>query len=81
MEQAHVVVLSGATGDLARRTPLPGLLRLWKAGLLEQARIIGTSLEDLDDEQFEKLAATAGQEFGRGAFTEDDWARFAAGLS
>jgi glucose-6-phosphate 1-dehydrogenase len=81
MDQPHVVVLFGATGDLARRKLLPGLLRLWEAGLLEQARIIGTSLEDLDDEQFEKFAATACQEFGRGAFTEDRWARFAACLS
>ncbi len=81
MDQPHVVVLFGATGDLARRKLLPGLLRLWEAGLLEQARIIGTSLEDLDDEQFEKFASTACQEFGRGAFTAERWGRFAAGLS
>jgi glucose-6-phosphate 1-dehydrogenase len=81
MEQPHVVVLFGATGDLARRKLLPGLLRLWEAGLLEHARIIGTSLEDLDTEQFEKFAATACEEFGRGAFREETWAEFAHCLS
>ena len=49
-ERPHVVVLFGATGDLSRRKLLPGLLRLWEAGLLEDARIVGTSLEDLDTE-------------------------------
>ncbi len=81
MEQPHVVVLFGATGDLARRKLLPGLLRLWQAGLLAHARIIGTSLEELDGEQFEKLAATACEEFGRGAYREDTWAEFAHCLS
>ena len=52
MEQPHVIVLFGATGDLARRKLLPGLLRLWEAGLLEDSRIVGTSLEELDDEAF-----------------------------
>ena len=34
MEQPHVVVLFGATGDLSRRKLLPGLLHLYEAGLL-----------------------------------------------
>ena len=45
-------MLFGATGDLARRKLLPGLLRLTQAGLLNDARIVGTSLEDLDTEEF-----------------------------
>ena len=81
MEQPHVVVLFGATGDLSRRKLLPGLLRLWEAGLLERSRIIGTSLEDLDAEQFEKFAFTACQEFGRGICTDERWARFSETLS
>ena len=52
----HVIVLFGATGDLARRKLLPGLLRLTESGLMTDARIVGTSLEDLADEQFDKLA-------------------------
>ena len=38
----HVIVLFGATGDLARRKLLPGLLRLTESGLLGAARIVGT---------------------------------------
>jgi glucose-6-phosphate 1-dehydrogenase len=40
----HVIVLFGATGDLARRMLLPGLARLARAGLLpDEYRIIGSS--------------------------------------
>ena len=34
--------------DLARRKLLPGLLHLWQAGLLPNARIVGTSLDEMD---------------------------------
>ncbi|MDQ3351522.1 MAG: glucose-6-phosphate dehydrogenase, partial [Actinomycetota bacterium] len=50
----HVIVLFGATGDLARRKLLPGLLHLARAGLLPECRIIGTSLDDLDTDAFQK---------------------------
>ena len=56
MTAPHVIVLFGATGDLARRKLLPGLLRLTQSGLLKDARIVGTSLEDLDTEEFVELA-------------------------
>ncbi|MGH3193641.1 MAG: hypothetical protein ACRDOL_41560, partial [Streptosporangiaceae bacterium] len=40
----HVVVLFGATGDLARRKLLPGLFRLHVAGLLPRDyRVIGSA--------------------------------------
>ena len=40
----HVVVLFGATGDLAKRKLLPGLFHLHAAGLLpREYRVIGTS--------------------------------------
>ena len=40
----HVIVLFGATGDLARRKLLPGLFHLAVAGLLPRRyRIIGTA--------------------------------------
>ena len=48
----HVMVLFGATGDLARRKLLPGLFHLAQAGLLPECRIVGTSLDDLDDDGF-----------------------------
>ena len=40
----HVIVLFGATGDLAKRKLLPGLFHLHAAGLLpKEYRIIGVS--------------------------------------
>ena len=43
--EAHVIVLFGATGDLARRKLIPGLFHLGQAGLLpHEYRIVGTTL-------------------------------------
>jgi glucose-6-phosphate 1-dehydrogenase len=80
MEQPHVLVLFGATGDLARRKLLPGLLHLYEAGLLEDCRIVGTSLDDLDTDRFVKLSREAVDEFSR-PFDEDAWEEFAKRLS
>jgi glucose-6-phosphate 1-dehydrogenase len=39
----HVIVLFGATGDLAKRKLLPGIFHLAEAGLMpERFRIVGT---------------------------------------
>ena len=57
------MVLFGATGDLARRKLLPGLFHLAQAGLLPEFRIVGTSLDDLDDEGFRTFARGALDEF------------------
>ena len=81
MAQPHVIVLVGATGDLARRKLLPGLLRLYQAGLLRDAMIVGTSLEDIDSEQFRKFAREACEEFGKGELTDERWAVFGDSLS
>src|ERR1700759_4456150 len=80
MDQPHVVVLFGATGDLARRKLLPGLLHLMEAGLLDTCRIVGTSLDDLDTEQFVKLTREAVDEFSR-PFDQACWEGFASRLS
>ena len=80
MEQPHVVVLFGATGDLSRRKLLPGLLHLYEAGLLEDCRIVGTSLDELETEQFVKIAREAVDEFSR-PFDEACWDEFAGRLS
>lgn len=77
----HVIVLFGATGDLARRKLLPGLLRLNEAGLMTDAQIVGTSLEDLSDEQFMEFAREACEEFGKGDITDERWAAFGGMLS
>jgi glucose-6-phosphate 1-dehydrogenase len=76
----HVIVLFGATGDLARRKLLPGLLHLAQAGLLPACRIVGTSLDDLDEEGFRTLARKAYDEFSAHV-TDDDCSAFADNLT
>ena len=76
----HVVVLFGATGDLARRKLLPGLTRLSLSALAPELQIVGTSLEDYDDESFRVFARSAVNEFGMEPLTEEQWARFAGKL-
>ena len=53
----QVVVLFGATGDLARRKLLPGLFHLATAGFIPGCRIIGVSLDDIDADAFRAIAA------------------------
>jgi glucose-6-phosphate 1-dehydrogenase len=78
--QPHVVVLFGATGDLSRRKLLPGLLHLFQAGLLDDTRIIGSSLDEMDDEEFVALARKACEE-SRGDGVNGRWEEFASMLS
>ncbi len=80
MERPHVVVLFGATGDLARRKLIPGLLHLFEAELLKDCRIVGTSLDDLDTEQFVKMAREAVEEYSR-PFEESCWDDFSGRLT
>jgi len=78
----HVIVLFGATGDLARRKLLPGLFHLARAGLLpERFRIVGTSRRSLSDDEFRAAARAAVEEFGRHEATDESWAPFAESLS
>jgi glucose-6-phosphate 1-dehydrogenase len=76
----HVIVLFGATGDLARRKLLPGLLHLSHAGLLPEYRIVATSLPELDDDTFRSFARTSCEEFGRKRAVEERWPDFASRL-
>src|SRR5260370_16632220 len=77
----HVVVMFGATGDLARRKLLPGLLHLSQAGLLPECRIVGTSLDDLSDEEFRSFARKACDEFGTRPISDQEWSAFDHKLS
>ena len=61
----HVIVIFGATGDLARRKLLPGLLHLANSNLAPEIRVIGTSLDEIDNDAFRKLARKASAEFCR----------------
>src|SRR5260370_10318667 len=76
----QVVVLVGATGDLARRKLLPGLFHLSSAGFIPDCRIIGVSLDDFDANGFRKSARGALDEFSTREVTEADWNAFAGRL-
>jgi glucose-6-phosphate 1-dehydrogenase len=78
----HVIVLLGATGDLARRKLLPGLFHLSVAGLLpDEYRIVGSARRPLTDEQFREHARQAVAEFGTSKPTGDAWSVFDRALS
>jgi glucose-6-phosphate 1-dehydrogenase len=79
----HVIVIFGATGDLARRKLLPGLFALAKAGLMpENYRIIGCSRirSALTDDQFRQHAREACAEFGDAKPSGAAWAEFESRL-
>src|SRR6516165_134161 len=80
----HVIVLFGATGDLAKRKLLPGLFHLHAAGLLpKEYRIIGSSPVQyaLTDEQFKEHAQQACDDFCITKPTDPSWPSFAERLS
>ena len=77
---AQLVVLFGATGDLARRKLLPGLYHLTSAGFIPGCRIIGVSLDNLDTDAFRVLARRALDEFSSRPVTDADWKAFAHSL-
>src|SRR4051794_34864754 len=60
----HVIVLFGATGDLARRKLLPGMAHLVSSELAPAIRVVGTSLEEMSDSEFREFARRAVDEFG-----------------
>jgi glucose-6-phosphate 1-dehydrogenase len=82
----HVIVLFGATGDLAKRKLLPGLFHLAAAGLLPRKyRIIGSSPARfaLSAEEFRTHARQAAQDFciSKPDAEADCWAEFQQHLS
>ncbi|MGA8851638.1 MAG: glucose-6-phosphate dehydrogenase [Aeromicrobium sp.] len=81
MEQPHLIVIFGATGDLARRKLLPGLMHLVQSGLVPDSRIIGVSLDELDDAGFRTYAAEACREFSTRPVLDAELADFTARLS
>ena len=74
---AQVVVLFGATGDLARRKLLPGLYHLVSAGFIPGCRIVGVSLDDMDADGFRAFTRTALNEFFARKVNDADWDAFA----
>jgi glucose-6-phosphate 1-dehydrogenase len=78
-----VIVLFGATGDLARRKLLPGLFRLAAAGLMpDRFRIVGTARsKGLSEASFKENARRAVAEFGTAKPTGNAWRTFEDSLS
>ena len=78
----NVMVLFGATGDLAKRKLLPGLFHLYELGLMpERFRIVGTSRSELTDGEFRKLARTVIEMPHRASLADDRVEQFAKLLS
>src|SRR3954451_10826355 len=76
----HVIVLFGATGDLSRRKILPGLTHLALSDLTPDIQVVGSSLDDLDDEAFRQFAFKAVQEFSSRPISQEQWDEFAPKL-
>src|SRR3954451_5366010 len=79
--QAQVIVLFGATGDLAKRKLLPGMFHLAQVGLMpERFRILGAARRPLDHEEFKALARDSIFCSGRKPEDPETWERFAESL-
>jgi glucose-6-phosphate 1-dehydrogenase len=62
----QVIVLFGATGDLAKRKLLPGMFHLAQGGLMpERFRIVGAARKGIGDDEFQALAREAIDGSGR----------------
>ena len=76
-----MIVLFGATGDLARRKLLPGMFHLAQVGLMpERFRIIGAARKPLGDEEFRALARESVAASSREGGDSEAWERFASSL-
>ncbi|KRE63453.1 glucose-6-phosphate dehydrogenase [Nostocoides sp. Soil756] len=80
MTAPTTVILFGATGDLAKRKLIPGLLHLFQSRLLDDLRVVGTSLDEMDADEFRTLAETAVKEHSTRPRDEADWRDFAQRL-
>jgi glucose-6-phosphate 1-dehydrogenase len=80
----HVIVLFGATGDLAKRKLLPGLYHLYVAGLLpDRFAVVGTSPPEfaVSDDAFKKYARSACDSFGVAKPEGEPWEKFVSHLT
>jgi glucose-6-phosphate 1-dehydrogenase len=76
----YVIVLFGATGDLAKRKLLPAGYHLWQAGMLSEIRIIGTALPELSADEFRRHARESIEEFARCKVTQKELETFLSRL-
>ena len=76
------IVIFGGTGDLARRKLLPALYHRWEDGQIPaDARIIGVSRSDMQDEAFQAFAFDACEEATPYNLDKEKWQAFATHLS
>ena len=80
MTAPTTVVLFGATGDLAKRKLIPGLLHLFQSGLVDDLRVVGTSLDEMNADAFRDLALIAIREHSTRDVSDNDWREFAQRL-
>jgi glucose-6-phosphate 1-dehydrogenase len=77
----QIVVLFGATGDLAKRKLLPGMFHLARVGLMpERFRIIGAARHGIGADEFRELARDSVEGSGRKSLDSDAWQRFSESL-
>jgi glucose-6-phosphate 1-dehydrogenase len=77
----QVIVLFGATGDLAKRKLLPGMFHLAQVGLMpERFRIIGAARKGIGDEEFQRLAREAIEDADRDSAEGEAVGEFAKSL-
>ncbi|HET9948932.1 MAG TPA: glucose-6-phosphate dehydrogenase [Longimicrobiales bacterium] len=77
-----VMVLFGASGDLARRSLIPSLYELHCKGLLpERFALVGSARSQWDDERFRDVARLAVEEGCEGPWNEAKWQAFEERLS
>jgi glucose-6-phosphate 1-dehydrogenase len=76
-QKPQLVILVGATGDLARRKLWPGLFHIARSGYMPNWRIIGVSLDKMTaDDLRAQVREAIGTHFQR-KFDAADWQRFA----
>jgi len=77
----QVIVLFGATGDLAKRKLLPGMFHLAQAGLMpKRFRIVGAARRGVEVEEFREVARQAIEASGREDMSPATWDPFAESL-
>src|SRR4051794_31259763 len=80
--ERQVIVLFGATGDLAKRKLLPGMFHLQQVGLMpEDFRIVGAARRDIGEQGFRDLAREAVAGSSREAGGSDGWRSFEESLA
>ena len=81
MSEPHLIVLFGATGDLAKRKLLPGIMHLLGSGLVPDLRLVGSSTHEFDDDTFREFAEKACREFSKRPIVEEHLKAFLQRLS